>query len=89
MPRATSSAQSSRPGATPASTCPTGSSLEVTGAEFVYRAVVGHRELVTGETLATELSVTPDLDALDPDADGVTEVVVGERYPARLRVTKR
>ena len=63
--------------------------LEVTGAEFVYRAVLGHRELVTGETLATELSVTPDLDDLDRDGDGVTEVVIGERYPARLRVTKR
>jgi isoleucyl-tRNA synthetase len=64
-------------------------SLEVTGAEFVYRAVLGHRELVTGETLATELSVTPDLDDLDRDGDGVTEVVIGERYPARLRVTRR
>ncbi len=63
--------------------------LEVTGSEFVYRAVLGHRELVTGETLATELSVTPDLDDLDRDGDGVTEVVIGERYPARLRVTKR
>jgi isoleucyl-tRNA synthetase len=64
-------------------------SLEVTGAEFVYRAVLGHRELVTRETLATELSVTPDLDDLDGDGAGVTEVVIGERFPARLRVTRR
>jgi hypothetical protein len=42
-----------------------------------------------GETLAAELSATPDLYDLDPDAADVTEVVVGERYPARLRVTKR
>ena len=64
-------------------------SLEVTGAELVYRAVLGHRELVTGETLATELSVTPNLDDLDRDGEGVTEVVIGERDPARLRVTRR
>ncbi|HSO65632.1 MAG TPA: class I tRNA ligase family protein, partial [Ornithinibacter sp.] len=64
-------------------------SLEVAGAEFVYRAVLNHRDLVTGETLAEHLSVTPDLDALERDGDGVTEVVVGERYPVRLRVTKR
>ena len=63
--------------------------LEVTGAEFVYRAAVGHRELLAGETLASEVSVSPDLDALDRDADDVTEVVVGERYPARIRVTRR
>jgi hypothetical protein len=44
---------------------------------------------VTGETLASELSVTLDLDALDRDAADVTEVVIGERYPARLRVTRR
>ncbi len=64
-------------------------SLEVTGAEFVYRAVIGHQGLVTRETLAEHLSVTPDLDALDREADGVTEVTVGERYPARVRVTRR
>ena len=63
--------------------------LEVAGAEFVYRAAVGHRELVAGETLAAELTATPDLDALDRDAADVTEVVVGERYPARIRVTRR
>ena len=62
--------------------------LEVTGAEFVYRAVLGHRELVTRETLANELSVTPDLDDLDRDGEGVTEVVIGERYPARLTVAR-
>ncbi|MFL6175464.1 MAG: class I tRNA ligase family protein, partial [Ornithinibacter sp.] len=63
--------------------------LEIAGAEFVYRAAVGHRELVMGETLAAELSATPDLFELDPDARDVTEVVVGERYPARIRVTRR
>jgi isoleucyl-tRNA synthetase len=63
--------------------------LEVAGAEFVYRAAVGHRELVMGETLAAELTATPDLDELDPEAADVTEVVVGERYPARIRVTRR
>ena len=64
-------------------------SLEVAGAEFVYRAAVGHRDLVARETLASELTASPDLDALVLDGDGVTEVVVGERYPARIRVTKR
>lgn len=64
-------------------------SLEVTGAEFVYRSVLNHRDLLSGETLAEQLSVTPDLDALDPDAADVTEVTVGERFPARLRITVR
>ncbi|HSF98897.1 MAG TPA: class I tRNA ligase family protein, partial [Ornithinibacter sp.] len=64
-------------------------SLEVTGAEFVYRAVLNHRDLVTGETLAQHLSVTPDLDALDRDAVDVTEVTVGERFPARVRILRR
>ena len=59
------------------------------GAEFVYRAVLNHRDLVTGETLAEHLSVGPDLDALERDGDGVVEVTVGERYPVRLRVTRR
>jgi isoleucyl-tRNA synthetase len=64
-------------------------SLEVTGAEFVYRSVLNHRDLLSGETLAEQLSVTPDLDALDPDAADVTEVTVGERFPARLRIAVR
>ncbi|WP_377643549.1 isoleucine--tRNA ligase [Oryzobacter terrae] len=64
-------------------------SLEVAGAEFVYRAVLNHRDLVTGEVLAEHLSVGPDLDALEAGGDGVTEAVVGERYPVRLRVTRR
>jgi hypothetical protein len=42
-----------------------------------------------GETLAVELSATPDLFELDAETAGVTEVVVGERYPARIRVTRR
>ena len=64
-------------------------SLEVSGGELVDRAVRSHRDLVAGETLAVELSVSPDLDALDAGVDGVTEVVVGERHAARLRVTRR
>lgn len=64
-------------------------SLVVAGAEAVYRAVLNHRDLVTGETLAEHLSVGPDLDALERDGDGVTEVTVGERYPVRLTVTRR
>jgi isoleucyl-tRNA synthetase len=64
-------------------------SLEITGAEFVYRAVLNHRDLITGETLAQHLSVTPDLDALDRDAVDVTEVTVGERFPARMRIVRR
>ena len=44
--------------------------------------------LVTGETLTKHLSVTPDLDAMARDGEGVTEVVVGERYPGRLRVRR-
>ena len=51
--------------------------------------MLNHRDLLTGETLAEHLSVTPDLDALDPDAADVTEVTVGERFPARLRITVR
>jgi isoleucyl-tRNA synthetase len=62
--------------------------LEVAGAEFVHRAVVSHRDLVTGETLTKHLSVSPDLDALERDGEGVTEVVVGERFPVRLRVRR-
>jgi hypothetical protein len=44
-----------------------------------------HRRLPT----ACHLSVTPDPDALDRDAADVTEVAVGERFPARLRIVKR
>ena len=64
-------------------------SLEVAGAEFVYRAVLNHRDLVAGETLAEHLSVGPVLDALERDGADVAEVTVGERYPVRLRVTRR
>jgi isoleucyl-tRNA synthetase len=63
-------------------------SLEITGADFVNRAVLAHRDLVTRETLAVTLSVAPDLDALEPSEDGVSEVVVGEGHRARVRVTK-
>jgi isoleucyl-tRNA synthetase len=63
-------------------------SLEVAGAEFVHRAVTDHRDLVAGETLAEQLSVAPDLDALAV-GDGVAEVVVGEGHRARIRVTRR
>ena len=63
-------------------------SLEVAGAEFVHRAVTGHRALVARETLAEQLSVAPDLDALAV-GDGVAEVVVGEGHHARIRVTRR
>jgi hypothetical protein len=48
-----------------------------------------HRDLVAGETLAEELTVSPGLEVLDAAVDGVTEVVVGEGHPARLRVTRR
>jgi hypothetical protein len=51
--------------------------------------VLNHRDLLTGETLTEHLSVTPDLDALDRDAADVTEVTVGERFPARLRIVRR
>ncbi len=64
-------------------------SLEVAGAEFVYRAVLGHRDLLTRETLAGHLSVSPDLDALAAGGDGVSEAVVGERFPVRLKVSRR
>ena len=50
---------------------------------------LGYVTGLTGETLAEHLSVTPDLDAIERDGAGVTEVVVGERYPVRLTVTKR
>jgi isoleucyl-tRNA synthetase len=63
-------------------------SLEITGADLVHRAVQAHRDLVTRETLAVTLSVAPELDALEPSDDGVSEVVVGEGHRARLRVTK-
>ena len=51
--------------------------------------MLNHRDLLTGETLTEHLSVTPDLDALDRDAADVTEVTVGERFPARLRIAVR
>jgi len=44
-----------------------------------------HRRLPT----ACHLSVTPDPDALDRDTADVTEVAVGERFPARLRIVRR
>lgn len=62
--------------------------LDVAGSEFVYRAVVGHRDLVTSETLTVELQVSPNLDELSVGDDGVAEVVVGERYPVRIRVRR-
>ena len=55
----------------------------------MQRHVRTHRDLLAGETLAVELSVNPDLDTLEAGVDGVTEVVVGERHAARLRVTRR
>ena len=63
-------------------------SLEVAGADCVHRAVTDHRDLVARETLAEQLSVAPDLDAL-AEGDGVAEVVVGEGHHARIRVTRR
>ena len=51
--------------------------------------MLNHRDLLTGETLTEHLSVTPHLDALDRDAADVTEVTVGERFPARLRIAVR
>ena len=51
--------------------------------------MLNHRDLLTGETLTKHVSVTPDLDALDRDAADVTEVTVGERFPARLRIAVR
>jgi isoleucyl-tRNA synthetase len=62
-------------------------SLSVAGAEVVYRAVLSHRDLLTGETLTTHLSTMPSLDDLTPGA-GVTEVVVGDRYPVRFTVVR-
>jgi len=44
-----------------------------------------HRRLPT----ACHLSVTPDPDALARDTADVTEVTVGERFPARLRIVRR
>ncbi len=64
-------------------------SLEVAGAEFVYRAVLNHRDLVTGEVLAEHLSVGPELEALEAGGAGVTEVVVGEQFPVRFTLARR
>ncbi len=62
-------------------------SLTVAGAEVVYRAVLTHRDLLTEETLATHLSASPSLDDL-ASGEGVSEVVVGERYPVRFTVSR-
>ncbi len=63
-------------------------SLEITGADFVHRAVLAHRDLVTRETLAVDAVGRAGPRCARPSDDGVSEVVVGERYRARLRVTK-
>ncbi|MEI2779303.1 MAG: isoleucine--tRNA ligase [Tetrasphaera sp.] len=62
-------------------------SLSLAGAEQVHRAVAGHRDLLTGETLATHLELSPDLDALAP-GDGVIAATVGERFPVRIKVAR-
>ncbi len=57
--------------------------LEVGGAPAVVEALEVHRDLVAGETLATEVAA---LDA--PTGDGVTTVTVGDGTTAHLRVRR-
>lgn len=61
--------------------------LEISGAETVYRAVNSHRSFIGGEVLASGLSVATDIDDLTV-ANGASEVIVGERFPARIRIKR-
>ncbi len=61
--------------------------LEISGAETVYRAVNSHRSFIGGEVLASCLSVATDIDDLTV-ANGASEVIVGERFPARIRIKR-
>ncbi len=58
--------------------------LEVSGDDEVEAAVEAHRELLAGETLATEVR-----GLMTPDGERVTVVTVGDGHKAHVRVTRR
>ncbi|MGL5866257.1 MAG: isoleucine--tRNA ligase [Dermatophilaceae bacterium] len=60
--------------------------LELAGGAEVVDAANAHADLVVGETLAAEMK-DGDLESL-PLGDGVTEAVVGDGHPMRVRVTR-
>ena len=62
-------------------------SLTITGSETVFQATVTHRDLIVEETLATQFSSAPQLDAL-PARDDVAEATVGEGEAARIKVMR-
>ncbi len=62
--------------------------LTVAGSEFVVRSVSAHQDLIVGETLATYLHNADGIDDLARDEQGVTEVIIGERYPVRIKVAR-
>ncbi len=61
--------------------------LTVAGGEHVWRAALEHRDLVAGETLADQFSVSMNLDDLTV-GDGVAETTVGNEHRVRLLVTR-
>jgi isoleucyl-tRNA synthetase len=62
-------------------------SLTVTGTDAVFDATVAHRDLIVGETLATQFSSAGPDHGL-PEGTGST-VVVGDGQEARIMVAKR
>ena len=62
--------------------------LTVAGGDHVWQACIEHGALIRTETLADQFGAATDFDSLDPAADGVTEVTVGDAQRARIHVRK-
>jgi len=65
-------------------------SLTVQGGAEVFEATVTHRDLIVGETLATQFAAAGPDHALPDGLPGTpTDVVVGDNHPATILVVKR
>jgi isoleucyl-tRNA synthetase len=68
-------------------------SLTIQGSDEVFEATVTHRDLIVGETLATQFASGPvSANGSTPAAPvlpGAVDVVVGDNQPATILVVKR
>ncbi|CCH70756.1 Isoleucyl-tRNA synthetase (fragment) [Phycicoccus elongatus Lp2] len=62
--------------------------LTIAAGEHTWRAALEHRDLIIGETLADQFSVSMNLDDLTV-GDDVSETLVGNEQRVRIRVAKR